>query len=180
MDKQELDRKVKEMAKSLLSYCTARTSDHFEAEDLAQEIVLEIYKSAQNIRNAEAVYGFMWKVARNVYKQWCKSKAKNKCEPTDTLPDMNLPDIEGISEEEDSALFLLRREVALLAEKYRKAVVLYYIESKSCLEISDCLGISESMVKYLLFKSRQILKEGMRMERNYGRQSSPIWFAGDM
>ena len=61
LDKQELDRKVKEMAKSLLSYCTARTSDHFEAEDLAQEIVLEIYKSAQNIRNAEAVYGFMWK-----------------------------------------------------------------------------------------------------------------------
>ena len=91
-----------------------------------------------------------------------------------------MPDIEGISEEEDSALFLLRRELALLAEKYRKAVVLYYIESKSCLEISDCLGISESMVKYLLFKSRQILKEGMRMERNYGRQSSPIWFAGDM
>ena len=43
--------------------------------------------------------------------------------------------------------------------------------SKSCSEISKHLSISESMVKYLLFKSRQILKEGMSMERNYGQQS---------
>ncbi len=41
----------------------------------------------------------------------------------------------------------------------------------SCSEISDNLSISESMVKYLLFKSRKILKDGMSMERNYGSQS---------
>lgn len=73
--------------------------------------------------------------------------------------------------EDDSALYLLRRELTLLSDKYRKAVVLYYIENKSCSEISNHLSISESMVKYLLFKSRQTLKEGMSMERNYGRQS---------
>ena len=56
----------------------ARTSNHFEAEDLAQDIIVEIYKSADNIRNADAFYGFMWAVAGNVYKQWCKKKAKNK------------------------------------------------------------------------------------------------------
>lgn len=167
MDKQELDAKVEEIAKTLLSYCTARTSNQFEAEDLAQDIILEIYKSADNIRNIDAIYGFMWAVAGNVYKQRCKSKAKNKeCELTD-----NLPDVAELLDEDDSELYLLRRELTLLSEKYRKAVVLYYIENKSCSEISDCLGVSESMVKYLLFKSRQILKEGMSMERNYGRQS---------
>ena len=167
MDKQELDVRVKEIAKTLLSYCTARTSNHFEAEDLAHDIILEIYKSANNIRNADAFYGFMWAIAGNVYKQWCKSKAKNKeCELTDELPD-----VAELLDEDDSALYLLRRELTLLSEKYRKAVVLYYIENKSCSEISNRLGISESMVKYLLFKSRQILKEGMSMERNYGQQS---------
>ena len=167
MDKQELDAKVEEMAKALLSYCSARTSDFFEAEDLAHDIILEIYKSANNIRNDDAVYGFMWAVAGNVYKQWCKSKAKNKeCELTDELPD-----VAELPIEDDSALYLLRRELTLLSEKYRKAVVLYYIENKSCSEISNRLSISESMVKYLLFKSRQILKEGMSMERNYGQQS---------
>ena len=167
MDKQELDAKVEEIAKALLSFCSARTSSHFEAEDLAQDIILEIYKSADKIRSVDAVYGFMWAVAGNVYKQWCKKKRKEKaCEFTDHFPEV----VEPVCEE-DSALFLLRRELTLLSEKYRKAVVLYYIENKSCSEISDCLTISESMVKYLLFKSRQILKEGMSMERNYGQQS---------
>lgn len=167
MDKQELDARMEEIARSLLSYCTARTANHFEAEDLAHDIIVEIYRSADNIRNADAFYGFMWAVAGNVYKQWCKNKAKSKeCELTDDLPDE-----EELLEENDSALNLLRRELTLLAEKYRRAVVLYYIENKSCSEISDGLSISESMVKYLLFKSRQILKEGMSMERNYGQQS---------
>lgn len=167
MDKQELDTKIKEIAKTLLSYCSARTSNHFEAEDLAQDIILEVYKSSDKIRNVDAVYGFIWAVAGNVYKQWCKCRARNKeCELTD-----NIPDTAELFEEDDSTMYLLRRELTLLSEKYRKAVVLYYIENKSCFEISNHLSISESMVKYLLFKSRQILKEGMNMERNYGQQS---------
>ena len=167
MDRQELDAKVEETAKTLLSYCSARTSNHFDAEDLAQDIILEIYKSSGNIRNADAVYGFLWAVADNVYKQWCKNKAKRKeCEMTD-----NLFDEADLPEEDDSALYLLRRELTLLSDKYRKAVVLYYMENLSCSEISNRLVVSESMVKYLLFKSRQILKEGITMERNYGQQS---------
>ena len=167
MEKRELDIKMTDMAKSILSYCMARTSNHFEAEDLAQDIIVEIYKSADSIRNADAFYGFMWAVAGNVYKQWCKKKAKNKeCEITDSL--FNVAEFLD-NERED--LHLLRRELSLLSEKYRKAVVLYYIENKSCSEISNHLSISESMVKYLLFKSRQILKEGITMERTYGEQS---------
>ena len=38
MDKQELDAKVEEIAKALLSYCSARTSNHFDAEDLARAV----------------------------------------------------------------------------------------------------------------------------------------------
>ena len=72
MEKRELDNKMTDMAKSILSYCMARTSNHFEAEDLAQDIIVEIYKSADSIRNTDAFYGFMWALAGNVYKQWCK------------------------------------------------------------------------------------------------------------
>ena len=167
MDRQALDSKIEEIAKSLLSYCAARTSDHFEAEDLAQDIIVEIYRSADNIRNVDAFYGFMWAVAGNVYKQWCRNRSKSKeCELNDFLPEEPV-----LFDEGDSDLYLLRRELTLLNEKYRRAVILYYIENKSCSEISDRLSTSESMVKYLLFKSRQILKEGMSMERNYGQQS---------
>ena len=41
MDKQELDAKIEEIAKALLSYCSARTSNYFEAEDLAQDKIAD-------------------------------------------------------------------------------------------------------------------------------------------
>ncbi len=167
LDQHELDMKITGMAKSILSYCTARTSNQFDAEDLAQDIILEIYKSKDNIRNANAFYGFMWAVADNVYKQWCKNKARRR----DFEAAYEMRDELEISDDDTSELYLLRRELTLLKEKYRRAVIMYYIEGMSCTEISSCLQVSESMVKYLLFKSRQILKEGMSMERNYGQQS---------
>ncbi len=166
MDRKELDIKAADMAKSILSYCIARTSNQFEAEDLAQDIILEIYKSVGDLRDTKAFYGFMWAIAGNIYKQWCRKKSNRKeCELTNDLIDHT------VFSDDNSLIYLLRRELALLSEKHRKAAVLYYIENMSCSQISQHLSISESMVKYLLFKSRQILKEGINMERNYGQQS---------
>lgn len=164
LDKKELDFKISSAAKSILSYCISRTSNRFDAEDLAQDIILEMYKSSANIRNDDAFYGFMWAVAGNVYKQWCRKKRKNEVQ---LIADNAVFD----AFDDDEQLNLLRRELTFLSEKYRKAVILYYIDNKSCSEISDILSVSESMVKYLLFKSRQILKEGITMERTYGEQS---------
>ncbi|MBQ8782253.1 MAG: sigma-70 family RNA polymerase sigma factor [Clostridia bacterium] len=166
MNKHNLDIKIQDEAKTILSFCIARTSSYSDAEDLAQDIIVEIYKSVGNLKNEKAFYAFMWSVAGNVYKQWCRKKAKkSEVELTENLIFQN-------EEEEDlSEVYLLRRELTLLNQKYRKAIILYYIDGKSCCEISEILSISESMVKYLLFKSRQILKEGMKMERNYGSQS---------
>ena len=166
MDKKELDIKIADIAKSVLSYCTVRTANHFDAEDLAQNILIEIYKSADKIRNPDAFYAFLWAVAGNVYKQWCRSRAnRSECELSETLH------YETDVTDEQEFVYLLRRELSLLSEKKRKATILYYFENMSCSAISVHLGISESMVKYLLFKSRQILKEGMYMERVYGNLS---------
>ena len=61
MKKQELDTRITETAKALLSYCRVRTASSFEAEDLAQDIIVEIYKSVDNLRNEEAFYiGSKW------------------------------------------------------------------------------------------------------------------------
>lgn len=166
MDKKELDEKIVDVAKAILSYCISRTPNRNEAEDLAQDIMVEIYKSSANIRDPKAFYGFMWGVASNVYKNWCKKKLLSR---EDELPD-NLTEDQDLFEE-DTDLYLLRRELTLLNEKYRKATILYYIDNYSCSEISEKMSVSESMVKYLLFKSRQILKEGINMDRKLGNLS---------
>ncbi len=169
MEKKELDKKITEASKSVLSYCMSRTSNRQDAEDLAQDILLEILRSAPSLRNDEAFYGFMWSVAGNVYKHWLRKNSRGQSVELNEIDAVEEFDFDALDKESD--VFLLRRELTLLDEKHRKATILYYIENKSCSEISEVLSVSESMVKYLLFKSRKILKEGMNMERNYGVQS---------
>jgi len=167
MNEIELHEKIAEVSKTIFSYCMAKTPTREEAEDLSQEILYELIKSAENIRDDKAFYAFMWGVAGNVYKQWYRKKLKNNtCELTEDIPTDN-----EFAEDDNSDIYLLRRELTLLSEKYRKATIMYYIDGRSCSEISSALAISESMVKYLLFKSRKILKEGMSMERNLGELS---------
>lgn len=123
--------------------------------------------SAVNLRDERAFYGFMWSVAGNVYKRWCRKKRQEM-----QIKDNLIFSLEVEEEKEDEELLAhLRRELALLSKKYREAAVLYYVKNKSCEEISEILTISISMVKYLLFKTRQIVKVGMSMERHFGEQS---------
>lgn len=167
MNETELHEKITEVSKTVFSYCMLKTPTREEAEDLSQDILYELIKSAENIRDDKAFYAFMWGIAGNVYKQWYRKKLKkNTCELTEDIPAENV-----LIAEDGSDIYLLRRELTLLSEKYRKATILYYIEGRSCSEISSALAVSESMVKYLLFKSRKILKEGISMERNLGELS---------
>lgn len=170
MEKQELELRIAEASRSILSYCIARTSDRHDAEDLAQDILLELTRSARSIRDDRAFYGFMWAVAGNVYKQWYRKKLRRReYELTEDI--VSADDGPDAALEGNPDIFLLRRELALMSEKYRRAAILYYLENKSCSEISVLLSTSEGMVKYLLFKSRKILKDGMEMERKLGELS---------
>ena len=161
--------RISDVAKTVFNFSKSRTGNVFDAEDLSQEILLELCRSIGDLRSENAFYGFMWSVANNVCKRWYAKKSRQSHV---TELDFDLPDADcEQSREEDETIALLRREIGLLSEKYRRAVILYYVENKSCSEISSLLGTSESMVKYLLFKSRMILKEGMSMERNFGSLS---------
>ena len=63
MEKEELDIKIEDAAKMIMSFSRSRTRNDFDAEDLAQDIVCELYRSRTNIKSDGAFYGFMWSVA---------------------------------------------------------------------------------------------------------------------
>lgn len=174
MESAELEARIAEVSKTIYSYCRAKTSTREEAEDLSQDILLNLIRSVDSLRDERAFYAFMWGVAGNVYKQWCGKKQRHSCcelteEILSALPSEQPPELLLSGESDD--IYLLRRELTLLSERYRRAIVLYYIEGRSCTEISELLAVSESTVKYLLFKSRKVLKEGMSMQRDLGRLS---------
>ncbi len=171
MTPQEFNAKVEEVSRTLFNYCMRKTSTREDAEDLSQDILLALSRSVSNLQNDEAFWGFMWGVAGNVTREWYRRRERRRTVAlTEDIPADEEPyDYEV--EEEREEIFRLRRELTLLSDRHRRATVLHYIYRRSVREIAGELGVSESMVKYLLFKSREKLKEGMFMERKLGTLS---------
>jgi RNA polymerase sigma factor (sigma-70 family) len=172
MDKQQVVyEKITECMKTIFTFCISRTSSREEAEDLSQEIVKEVLKSANSLRDEEAFYGWMWAIANNVYKGYLRRRKKIEHYGIDENLVDNLCKMPETVVVQNDELNILKRELSLLSEHHRKATILYYIDNKSCNHISQELEISLEMVKYLLFKSRKILREGMNMSREFGEKS---------
>jgi len=113
----------------------------------------------------------MWRVANNLCRNYWRRSEKETCDKT---PD-NLAGAWVFSPEEsyirEEEILLLRRELSLLREKYRRVMISYYIRGQTCEEIADQYNLSVSNVKQHLFEGRKKLKEGMDMVREYGELS---------
>ncbi|MDR0948722.1 MAG: sigma-70 family RNA polymerase sigma factor, partial [Lachnospiraceae bacterium] len=154
----------------IYAYSLSRLYDKTAAEDLSQEIIYELLKSISNLRQDAAFYGYLWRVAENTF---CKYIRRHKSQTVELCDDaigvyIETPEQEVIHKED---LYILRRELALLSDKYRRIALLYYMDAKSCSEIATLLSVSEEMVKYYLFTARKKLKEGIHMTRTLGEKS---------
>lgn len=160
--------RIAAMSRTVYAWCAARTATAADAEDLAQEVLLAMLRAAPNLRDEKAFYGFMWSVAANVYKAWLRKQRLPSADLPDAMADPSDPFAAVEAEEE---ICLLRRELSLLTRQCRQAAVDYYIRGMKVAEVAERLDVSVSMAKYLLFKARNTIREGLQMVRNYGEQS---------
>ena len=161
---------------AIYGYAFSKLYDKDKVDDLASEIVYEIIVSARNLQNEEAFWGFAWKIAENTFRRFIRKSelAAKTVELTeenfgvyDLSPEQEYIEKETASEE----IYLLRRELSLLKKTHREVCVAYYVDNKSCSQISKEQNISVEMVKYHLFKTRKLLKEGIGMTRTLGEKS---------
>lgn len=162
--------KLTDCAKDIFAFAISRVYNKQDAEDLTNDIIVEVLASAERLQNDDAFYGYMWTIAENTFKRHIRSKKFKEAEHFPEFQGVywDTPEQKAIEAEE---LVLLRRELTLLSRQYRDVTVKYYIDNKSCTAIAKELSISEEMVKYYLFKTRKILKEGVTMDRKYGEKS---------
>jgi len=171
MTKEQMENIIQENMQKIYLYCVKRLENTAVAEDVASDIILELLRSYERIVNDEAVYGYIWSVANNLCKNyWRKSKKEAHSEiPEDFIGVYCFSLEESFVREEE--IMLLRRELSLLREKYRRIMISYYIGGKSCEDIADTYNLSVTNVKQCLFEGRKKLKEGMDMVREYGELS---------
>ena len=176
MDYNEINAFVSENAKTIFAYALTRVSDKNDADDLAGDIIEALLKNAHKLKNREALYGYIWGIAANVCKKFLYKRKRDNLifekiseyEDSDYLSDDSEVADNIIKSEE---IYILRRELSMLSRQYRECTVAYYIDGMSCSEVSKKFNISLDMVKYYLFKTRKILKEGIGMVREYGEKS---------
>ncbi len=170
---------VKENMKTIYAYALSRVSHKQDAEELAGDIIVAILNSAERLRNDDALFGYVWKIAANTYKKYLRNKKCIAVVRFDELVLEELSDPQDFTQEifKSEQLNSLRRELSILSREYRECTVAYYFDGLSCLETAKKLNISLEMVKYYLFKTRKLLKEGIGMEREFGEKSyKPSYF----
>ena len=159
----------------LFYFCLKKTGNTHEAEDLTQEIALQIIGSLNKGTIPTSFSAWVWQIARNCYAEWAKAKHNQRGAVTGS--DIGDYEIEDESENilgemiHTEEMSLLRRELAFIKSDYRNIVVAYYIENKSVRQIASALSLPENTVKSRLFRAREILKEGMNMAREFGKRS---------
>ena len=159
----------------LFYFCLKKTGSQIEAEDLTQDIALQVITALHKGTIPNSFSAWVWQIARNRYSVW----AKEKHDRNESVTGSDIDDYEIVDESENildemmhaEQMALLRRELAFIKSDYRNIVVAYYIENKSVREIAESLALSTNTVKSRLLRARQILKEGMDMAREFGKRS---------
>lgn len=168
---------LSENMRTLYLWSLHKVSDTYKAEDLCSEIILAVMQSAPNLKNDDAFFAFVWKVAANTYKYYLRRQGRNEHSPISE----DLPQWDDVLDSlcDKAQLNSLRREIAFLSLKYRLCTVAYYYDKLSIKDIAEKYGLTPQTVKFNLFQSRKILKEGIAMERQFGEKSfkpSPFIF----
>ena len=173
------DKLINEFAESymekLFYFCLKKTGSAFDAEDLTQDIALQVIIALNKGRIPTSLSAWVWQIARNRYSVW----AKEKHDRNESVTGSDISDYEIEDESENSLdemirteqMALLRRELAFIKSDYRNIIVAYYVENKKVREIAESLSLSTNTVKSRLFRAREILKEGMNMAREFGKRS---------
>ena len=162
------------MAK-LFYFYLKRTDNNTDAEDLTQDVALNVISALNKGTIPTSFSAWVWQVARNRYSVWATEKHnRSKSVTSYDISDYEIEDeSENILDEmiHTEQIALLRRELAFIKCDYRDIIVAYYIENKSIRDIASSLTLSETAVKQRLHRARIILKEGMDMAREFGKLS---------
>lgn len=148
--------------------------DRAEAEDMAQEAFLRVYRGLPGFRGDSAFLTWMTRVSLNTFHRYLKHLPRSGVRPVPAEDDDRAEEIAGPSsgsplDPESHAMAAqeatrLRRLVADLPQPYREAVVLFYLQDRSVEEAAGALGVSTGTLKSRLFRGREILLRRLRQE----------------
>jgi len=130
-----------------------------EAEDIAQECFLRLWKAAPKWRPDAKVRTWLHRVARNL----CIDRLRGR-RPTDPIDAMEIAH-EGVGPsgavQQAQVAGLIDRAVADLPERQKQAVALVHYQEFSNIEAADIMGVSVDALESLLARGRRALRQAL-------------------
>ena len=181
-DEEAFNLLVRRHHKPLINFIARFTGDRDNAEDLAQETFIRIYKSADRYRQGRAKFKtWMYIIAKNLCKNELRNRSrKDRFRADNTIRNQHFTD--GDSEEIDiiasapahpsyqPEVVLQRKElnktiqaaIEELPERYRYPLILRDIQGLSYGEISDILELRSGTTKSRINRARIMLKDKLK------------------
>ena len=142
--------------------------NHSEAEDIAQQAFLRIWKNAKRYRPEAKFTTYLFTITRNlVFNETRRRSRKKEISADEREENSNIqaeaspnlqPDAELLQVELQKAV---DAAISALPETQRMAVILRRYENMPYEEIGAVLNLSVSAVKSLLFRARTTLREAL-------------------
>lgn len=136
------------------------TNGSIEAEDLAQEVFVKIFQKVAYFNYKSKFSTWVYKVAMNSCTDWHRKNKKwsmiyLSTEPKDII-DKN--DVEGIIVNNENKETLINC-ITKLKDKYKFAIILYYCQNLSIIQMSEILNLPEKTVYTRIRRGRKQLCE---------------------
>lgn len=149
----------------LYSIAYRMTGSAADAEDLLQDIFLQVYRRIDSFRGEAALGTWLHRLAVNACLDFLRSKQGRRQQATDSLDDVDsVEPVAHRSWRPDTALdrMDLERAVAQLPPSYKQAFLLHDVEGLEHHEVSEMLGIAVGTSKSLVHKARMRLRSLLR------------------
>ena len=136
------------------SYCKQRES----RKDLAQEIVIQLWKSFRKYNSQYKVSTWIYRIALNVAISFYRREQKHTTTSPITESIFDFPDNNISSQDTESTIAQLHHFIDQLDELH-KALMILYLDNNTYKDISEVLGITETNVATKINRIKQKLKQ---------------------
>jgi RNA polymerase sigma-70 factor, ECF subfamily len=159
--------------------CLRMLRDSVEAEDLVQEVFIQLFRKIHTFRGESAFSTWLHRLTANLVLMYLRRKRPTflsldditRSEEEDTKPsqEMGAPDprLSGLIDRVN-----LQSAIDQLPKGYREIFILYDVHGYEHSEIAKILGRSIGNSKSQLHRARKRLRELLRRARSYGRPES--------
>jgi len=156
-DQESFLKLIEENKRIIFKICNAYCHNANDREDLAQEIIYQLWKSAVSFDQEHKFTTWMYRVALNTAISFYRKENKNKPFVSISNHHANIAATDDGLHDKAENINLLQQFINELKELDR-ALMILYLEEKSYSEIADILGITETNVATKISRIKEKLK----------------------